>query len=524
METTRRDFLATVGVAATGMTLGSSQDGKIPSKSKSGRPNILVIMTDQHSKYFLGCYGNEIVRTPNLDRLASEGMRFTDTYCSSPLCVPSRMSFMTGRTPSRNRVWNNQGILGSGVPTWAHVLAAEGYETSLVGRMHFSGPDQRHGFVSRPIGEYSATHPGSPYKSSHPGAKIYYHGGSGQSRSCVEQAGRGTTSYQHFDEVITEAACKYLRTRAAAPEQPFAATIGLVLPHCPFIAPKHLFDYYYNKIDLPRSSGNEPATIRRFRKLRGILEPLPLERIRVARAAYYGMCEHVDMLIGNIFACLEDTGLAENTLVIYCTDHGEMAGDHGCWWKSNYYEGSVGIPMIARLPGVVPTGSACDAVCNLMDLGPTLSEVAGVEMPGTDGRSLWSTLQGDHPKEWCNETFSELCDRVGDLYLPSRMIRSGRWKLWVYPDEENLPPALFDLDSDPLEMNDLGQDPAAAKVREELLAKVFAHWSSQDVHDQGHQAVNDWSTLSKWAQRILPDNPDALEIPPPSLEADVELL
>ena len=104
------------------------------------------------------------------------------------------------------------------------------------------------------------------------------------------------------------------------------------------------------------------------------------------------------------------------------------------------------------------------------------------------------------------------------------MIRSGRWKLWVYPDQEKLPPALFDLDSDPFEMNDLGQDPAVAKVREELLAKVFANWDFQEVHVQGHQAANDWSTLSKWAKRVLPDNPDALEIPPPSLEADVELL
>jgi len=523
MSTTRRQFITSVGLAATGLRSSVADADNGTGQSESKPPNILTIMTDQHSKYFLGCYGNQIVRTPNLDRLASEGMRFENAYCPGPLCVPSRMSFMTGRTPSRNRVWNNQGILGSGVPTWAHVLATKGYETSLIGRMHFAGPDQRHGFVNRPIGEYSAIHPGSPYKRSHPEAKIYYHGGSGQSRSCVERAGRGTTSYQHFDEVITDAACEYLRKRAE-PKQPFAAVVGLVLPHCPFIAPKNLFNYYYERTDLPRTGGDEPPTIQRFRRLRGIADPLPIERIRVARAAYYGMCEHVDMLIGRILDCLDETGLAENTLVIYSTDHGEMAGDHSCWWKSNYYEGSVGVPLIARFPGTVPAGSVSDVVCNLMDLGPTMSEIAGGQMTDVDGQSLWPTLQGNHPKDWLNRTFSEFCDRVGSLYLPSRMIRSGKWKLWFYPDQEKLPPALFNLEEDPFEEKDLGQAAGFEDIRESLLAKACKNWDSQLVHEEGRRAVTDWETLSRWAEKTLPANPDALEIPPPSLEQDVELL
>jgi choline-sulfatase len=522
MNTTRRQFLLTAGAAATGLSAMAATEDR-PTQAEPQRPNVLVIMTDQHSKHFLGSSGNRIVRTPHLDRLAAEGMRLTNAYCPAPLCVPSRMSFMTGRTPSRNRVWNNQGILGSGVPTWAHVLAAAGYETSLIGRMHFSGPDQRHGFVNRPIGEYSAKHPGSPYNSSHPKARIYYHGGSGQSRSCVERAGRGRTSYQHFDETVTEKACQYLRERAR-PQTPFAAVVGLVLPHCPFIAPKPLYNYYADKVDPPGTGGDEPATIRRFRRFRGILQPLPEERIRVARTAYYGMCEHLDMLIGRILTCLDEMGLAENTLVVYCTDHGEMAGDHDCWWKSNYYEGSVGVPMLARLPGTVPAGSVCHAVCNLMDLGPTFAEIAGGKMPDVDGRSLWPWLCGRRPDDWVDETTSEFCDGVGGLYLPCRMIRSGPWKLWVYADGEKLPPALFNLDEDPHEQRDLGQDPAFSAVREELLAKLFAGWNPEEVHREGRQAVTDWATLSRWARKVLPPCPDAMEIPPPSLEADVELL
>jgi choline-sulfatase len=298
----------------------------------------------------------------------------------------------------------------------------------------------------------------------------------------------------------------------------------MLLPHCPFIAPKNLFDYYYERVDIPRIVGDVPPTIRRFRKLRGILEPLPDERIRVARAAYYGMCEYLDLLIGRILDCLDETGLSENTLVVYTTDHGEMAGDHGCWWKSNYYEGSVGVPLIARLPGFVPASSVSQAICSLMDLGPTFSEIAGTEMLDVDGRSIWSILRGNRPSSWLNETCSEFCDGVGDLYLPSRMIRSGRWKLWVYPDQERLPPTLFDLNDDPLEQHDLGNSPALAKVRDQLLSKVLSDWDPETVHREGRQAVADWGTLSRWANQTLPENPDAVEIPPPSLEANVELL
>ena len=147
-------------------------------------PNILVIISDQHSRHFLGCCGNEVVRTPNIDRLASEGMLFTNAYCPSPLCVPSRMSFMTSRTPSRNRCWDNSHVLSSGIPTWAHALGAAGYETALIGRMHFVGPDQRHGFEKRPLGEFSARHPGAPLAGGPPWTR-YSSAATGQSRESV---------------------------------------------------------------------------------------------------------------------------------------------------------------------------------------------------------------------------------------------------------------------------------------------------------------------------------------------------
>lgn len=484
-----------------------------------GKPNILIIMSDQHSKHVLGCYGDPVVRTPHLDRLAAEGMRFTNTYCASPVCCPSRMSFMTGRTPARNRVWSNQQTLNPAIPTWAHTLGIAGYETSLLGRMHFEGHDQYHGFENRPIGEMFAVHPGGFKGEKYP---------SGQNRQVMELSGRGTTTYQWMDEKIADATCDYLKNRSGKPQhRPFAATVGFVLPHCPFIAPKHLFDYYHDRVDMPQIEADQPAMIRWYRKSRGIDTPLDDRRVRIARAAYYGLCEFTDALIGRILACLDETGLAENTLVVYCSDHGEMAGEHGCWTKNTYYEGSVGVPLIARLPGTIQPGLTCGAVCNLLDLGPTFADLAGAEaLPDWDGNSLWPTLCGNHPADWPDETYSEVVDGSTRPNIPSRMIRSGKWKLWADQEVPGQVPnvALFDLENDPQELQDLSRHPRCAEIRRQLLEKVLHGWHPDAVRRAADQKRQDYTRIREWAQAVKPVLPETLPPPPPEIEDDVEIL
>jgi len=488
------------------------------------KPNILVIMTDQHSRHFLGCYGNELVRTPNLDRLAAEGMRFDNTYCAAPLCVPSRMSFMTSMTPSNNQVWNNNHILNAGIPTWATLLSTAGYETALLGRMHFCDTDQLHGFESRPVAERSAgpvgfSQKGGPFWTRFPGST------SGQSRVSVEIAGKGHTHYQWSDEERTRKAKQWLMEKADEDGRPFAAVLGYVLPHCPFIAPKELFDYYYERTDVPDVEENQPETVRRYREKRGILEPpMPEERVRVARAAYYGLCEHIDSLIGEVLDTLDETGLARNTVVIYVSDHGELAGEHGCWWKSNYYEGSAGVPMIARWPGVIEPGSVSQNVCNLMDLGPTLADIAGTSFPyEVDGRSLFKTMTEGSDHDWQDVTVSELADFRGG-YFPSRMVRKGPWKLWIYGDDEKLPPAMFNLDNDPDEINDLWDDPEFSDIRNELLSMVYDGWDPIDVLAKSKKNWDYFSLLREWGKVVDPDAPFAMVYPSDEYESDVELL
>lgn len=479
----------------------------------SKSPNILVLISDQHSKHHLGCYGDELVRTPHLDRLASEGMRFDAAYTASPVCTPSRMAFMSCRQPSSTHVWSNSHLLHSGTPTWAHSLGAAGIDTALIGRMHFNGPDQRHGFSQRPLGEYGAIHPGAPRA----GAPLFTdvpQSTTGQSRVAVEIAGAGTTSYQALDEMVAASTCDWLRQRAADDGSgPFAAVAGFLLPHCPFIAPRELFDYYYDKVDIPEQPAAEqqPPAVVNFRRHRGILEPpLPDERVRVARAAYLGMCEHLDRQIGTILACLDETGQADNTLVIYVSDHGEMAGEHGCWWKSNYYEGSVGVPMIARWPGQVEAGSVSADICNLMDIGVTLADLSEAPpLPRTDGHSLLKTLRGEADPARPGQTFSELGPAGGDA--PSRMIRRDRWKLTKYGDDT--PPILFDLEADPGEWNDLGRDPAYADVRDELLRALYDGWDPAYVAAESDRLAADISLVSAWGKQYAEPTPDTLPVP-----------
>lgn len=488
------------------------------------KPNILVIMTDQHSKFFLGTYGNKLVRTPNLDRLAKQGMKFTNTYCAAPLCVPSRMSFLTSQSPTNNEVWNNNHILNSGIPTWATLLSTAGYETSLLGRMHFSDIDQHHGFEYRPVSERGAgpvgfTHKGGPFWTKFPGKT------SGQSRAGVEIAGTGHTHYQWSDEERTRVTVEWLKEKAKNPSHPFAAVLGYVLPHCPYVALKDLFDYYYDKIEIPSAECEQPDTIKRFRKIRGLIDPeLPKERIRVALAAYYALCEHIDSLIGNVLDTLESTGLAENTLVIYTSDHGEMAGEHGCWWKSNYYEGSAGVPMIARWPGVINPDTISNNVCNLMDIGPTLAEIAGTSFPyGIDGRSMLEIMKNGNDQNWENETFCEFADFNGGQF-PSKMIRSGPWKLWFYADNEKLAPALFNLDEDPNELNDLGTDPQYENIRKILFEKIYEGWNPESVLVKSRRNWDYFDLLREWGLATDPEAPDAMIYPSDAYESDVELL
>ncbi|MCZ6678379.1 MAG: sulfatase-like hydrolase/transferase [Candidatus Poribacteria bacterium] len=452
-------------------------------------PNILLIMSDQHSPHVLGCAGDEVVRTPTLDRLAERGIRFTNTYCGNPLCVPSRMTFLTSRHSSDIRVWTNRCRLQSDIPTFVHHLVNAGYETVLCGRMHFTGPDQRHGFERRIIGDV------------HPKLEHIPLSTTGQTADGVKVAGPGHTAYSRYDEEVTRVCCQFLESRDAQPgDRPFFMTVGYVLPHCPFIAPKRLFDEYFERVNLPELPPGYHDSLhpfmrswRRHRKVDELMD----EQVRIARAAYYGLVTLMDERIGKIMSTLAQTHFGEDTLVIYASDHGEMAGEHRMWWKSSFYEGSVGVPLIFSCPDQLAEGRVITDVTSLLDIGPTLIELAGGEpMSSVRGRSLKGFLTGDGSVSgWPDSAFAELGGLQSDA--PGRMIRRGPWKLNDYHGYDR--PQLFNLESDPGEWNDLGGDDSYADVRDELLAEVRAGWSGEEVLRTLEMAERDRQIFEKFS-------------------------
>lgn len=474
----------------------------------NNRPNVLIMMSDQHNPHVLGCEGDPVVRTPNLDAIAARGVLFESAYCQSPLCVPSRMSFLTSQQPSEIKVWTNGCVLPYDVSTFAHSLGAAGYETTLIGRMHFVGHDQYHGFQQRLVGSLTAVHAGGRG----PGLTPALLKGTGQTRPAVTTAGPGKTAYQAYDEAVAQAAAEFLAAKATQQDKPFCAVVGFVLPHCPFVCPKEDWDYYYDRVTLPEFPegyfDRQHPAIKLWRKNRGV-DDVPDEEIRRARAGYYGIVTHFDRQVGVVMDALGQAGLAEDTIVLYTSDHGEMAGEHGMWWKSNCYEGSASVPLIVSCPERFETGRRVKEVVSLVDIGPTLCELAGAEpMPLASGRSFLPLLQ-EEPVDWPNEAFSE--HYATHHTPPVRMIRRDQWKLVHH---EGHRPQLFDLEADPDEFHDLGNDPAHAATREELHQRVLADWSADEMASQlalrsRHQAV-----LRDWYRSVQPPNTGLWVAPP----------
>ncbi|HEU5317723.1 MAG TPA: choline-sulfatase [Chloroflexota bacterium] len=439
------------------------------------RPNILVIMSDEHAPQFSGFGGHPLVKTPYLDRLAAGGVLFRNAYCNSPLCVPSRMSFMTGRYPHHNGAYDNTTALSSDAVTWAHLLRAVGYDAALSGKQHFIGPDQLHGFQAQLAFDLHA--------SNHHGVFDWEKGTPRAARPWpgVAQAGPGTTREIEVDDAVEEAALAYIKDPARK-ERPWALDVGFIAPHFPLVVPEKYWAMYRpEEMDLPvipeGHLESQHPVFTRMRGMFGALDVFPDDRVRRARAAYYGLITYLDDKVGRLLAALEETGQLENTLVIYTSDHGEMNGEHGMWRKSCFYEQSVRVPLILSWPSGLRAARVVENNVSLVDVVATMVECAGardVEAVGElDGESLLPLARGEDgaDEEWDDEVFSEYL--AHGVARPVAMLRRGRHKLIYSLDD---PPILFDLEKDPGEFENVAGDPAYAAVREELTTALLSHW------------------------------------------------
>ena len=479
------------------------------------RPNLLYIHSDQHNPAVTGCYGDPLVRTPHLDQLARDGVVFDSTYCPSPICTPSRMSMLTGRHPHQNQVWTNSQILDSAIPTFAHAMGAGGYKPVLIGRMHSVGPDQLHGYAQRLVGDHSPNHPG--------GSGVDHGvltGTAGPDRVSLEKSGHGQSAYQVHDEEVTAATVDYLnklgaqRTKGSGGEreEPFSLTVGFMLPHQPFVARREDYEYYFENMTPPQtpqpfSDNHLHPYIKLWRERCGIVE-VTAEETRRARAAYWALVARMDILIGQILQALRDNGLADNTLIIYSSDHGEQVGEHDLWWKQTFYEDSARVPLIMSWPGRLEAGIRCERVVSQLDLNATMLDALDCPaLPNSPGRSLLPLLEnGDSP--WEDVAFSEFClDAAGsggpfpEEGVYQRMVRRGPWKLIYY---HGFPCQLFNLESDPRETVDRARDSSCKGIVEELTAEVLRDWDPEVVAAQMARKRADAPILSGWARHTEP--------------------
>ncbi len=442
-----------------------------PARAAAGadRPNVLVVVTDDQRPDTIGALGNPVIRTPNLDRLVDRGTAFTRAVASYPLCVPSRSEILTGCTAFRNGVYPGHGVDPTdGLASWAEAMRKAGYRTWYVGKWMSPGRPDDHGYqevgalFASGRGDHELTH-----KVDGHGVPVTgYRGWMFQTmdkEKVFPEKGVGLTT--DISETFADATIDFIERD---PEAPFFLHVNFTAPHDPLLMPSGYEDMYDPKA-MPLPPNFKPKHPFDHGNLRGRDEKLlPFPRtpeiVREDLALYYSVISHMDAQIGRMLDALEKTGEADDTLILFTSDHGLAMGSHGLRGKQNMYEHTVGVPLILAGPGI-PSGERRAAQANLRDLYPTVADLTGVSLPNpVDGRSLVPVLNGEK-------------DRVrkyafGYFYDAQRMIRGDRWKLIVYPQADKT--QLFDLKRDPYELDNLADEPAHADRRKRLRAELKA--------------------------------------------------
>ncbi len=440
------------------------------------RPNILVFMVDQLNGTLFPDGPAAFLRTPHLADFAERSLRFNANYCASPLCAPSRAAFMTGRLPSRTGVYDNAAEFSSSVPTFAHLLRRAGYRTCLSGKMHFVGPEQLHGFEERLTTDVYPADFGWTPDWTRPDERIdwWYH-----NLSSVTQAGVAEMTNQlEFDDEVTHFARQRIYDFARAGEggpdgPPFCLTVSFTHPHDPYVMRRRYFDIYRDEdIPMPRVTlpfaEQDPHSQRILRSCDFERYHITEDDVRCARRAYFAAVSYLDEQIGSILDVLRICGFADNTAVIFTSDHGDMLGERGLWFKMSFFEGSARVPLMMKLPRT--EGRAVEAPTSLLDLAPTLATLGGADTDDWEGQgtSLLAFSGGPSPERCVPAEYAAEAS-----IAPMVMLRRGSLK-YVYSEAD--PPQLYDLAADPDETRNLAGDPAHAAGEAALSDEVARRW------------------------------------------------
>ncbi|MGH9720113.1 MAG: sulfatase family protein [Bryobacteraceae bacterium] len=464
---TRRDFVRRAAASAAA--------GPYVISGQSRRANLLFLMSDQHQREASGCYGSQEVKTPHIDQIASRAVRFDRTYCQAPVCVPARGSILTGRYPHAHGARILADPLPEEARTIAHFFRDRGYVTGAIGKMHFVDESRRHGFDHRlyeaDFQQTLTAEEREQLRRDQGGADAV--------------AGRPSGLPARFfqDNYYAEETVKFLRENR---NRPFCLWSSFFMPHTPLVPMRQFYDRYdLSKLTLPQrpaddlAGGFEGHWIRA--KERGWYQQTD-GQLRRSLAGYYGNISQMDACAGRVYDVLRELGLDKNTVVVYTSDHGEMAGAHRMWTKHNMFEQSVAVPLLISMPERMQSRTSRRELVEHIDLFPTLAELCGHAAPeGIHGRSFAALVQGRRHTQreyayseyyFCHNVFTRDDRYVGKP--PILMVRTDKWKLnslsWGRSE-------LFDLQKDPGEFRNCIDDSGNAGIVKELTAiarRMFA--------------------------------------------------
>ncbi len=471
---------------------GSAQSG-MPEAEAKKRPNVILLMSDQHKRSCIRACGDPVSSTPYLDGLAAEAVRFSNAYCNNPVCAPSRASMMTGLYSHHIETQNNSLPYLPTHPTMAHHFNRAGYMTALIGKMHFVDA-QTHGFQYRlgfndwlqylgpkvqvyadEVGQSNSgsglpqiddlwREEGDPWK----GHRTL------DNREGFVAVGRASllAEQDHFESFVARESVRFLRN-FSNPDQPFFLISSFLKPHDPFMPAERFAGMFHpEQMTLPHSHGKAdlsrlPAQVVKSIKLNAptpeLRDPVQARR-RIA--FYYASLAQMDDCLGKVVSAVKQLNIENDTIICYTSDHGEMLGDLGLWQKFQFYEGSCGVPLMIRVPGRRP--GVCETPVSLVSLSATLTELAGVaQIEPNDGVSLVPWLNDPQSPKACGPVFAEYGLRGRQ---PKAMIREGQWKYtyWLHDI-----PELYNLKLDPEELHNLAAEPEHSAKAGELRARLL---------------------------------------------------
>ena len=452
--------------------------------------NLLFIVGDEYSRRYAGCYGDRVAKTPNIDRLAETGTRFTNAYTTSPDCVPARASIATGQWVHQHGSFSSVEAYDGSIPNWGSHLIECGHEVVSFGKLGYLKSTPKNGFTREFLPIHNMNEMGwlkgilrNPLCQGKDSFEV---------REFANQIGVGESEYTKYDRVVCENARAWMRAHSKRNQnKPWVMFVSLISPHYPLIAPREFYDLYDDEsVGLPhRMGGNSDHPVVQevcnfFNYKDYIDEQLTLE----ARKAYYGLCSFFDYLVGNLISELHTSSLFDDTRILLTSDHGEMLGNHGIWTKMVMNEDAIAVPMI--LSGSdVPRGRVVETPVSLVDCYQTVIDCVGETLTAAEqalpGKSLYTVANGENDSRW---VISEYHD--GGVSTGMFALRKDQWKYIYYPGHRA---QLFDLSIDPQEDTDLAEDIEYRSVLEECY-EVLSTFLDPD-------AVNEYA-LSKQANIV----------------------